>query len=61
MFWILVVTYSFTSNCSLYSTLARLLDIFTSPNMSIGIGDRVQTTITETVSDLCTVDLIIWS
>ena len=29
--------------------------------MSIGIGDRVQTTITETVSDLCTVVLIIWS
>src|SRR5215212_3218973 len=53
--------YPLTSSCSLSSTLAKLLESFTSPNISIGIGLNVQAIITDTVLVLCTVVFTTWS
>ena len=60
-FWIFASLYSSTRICSLSSTLAKLLESLTSPNISIGIGLSVQATITETVLVLCTVVFTTWS
>lgn len=59
MLWL--VLYSLSRSCNLPSTLAKLLESFTSPNISMGIRLIVQTTITETELVLCTVVFTTWS